>query len=351
MELMSKNRELEQAYLQQEIMLRQSEKLATLGKLSAGMAHELNNPAAAVQRGAEQLRDATSQLREAQFDLGGLHLSESQADVLATLGQLTEERARQPTDLDPLARSDREYEVESWLDSMGVEGAWEVAPILVDTGYDTDALAKLGQGFSPEQLPRIMASLSNHYATHTLLEELGQGAGRIAEIVKALKSYSYLDQAPIQTIDVHEGLDDTLVMLRNKLKTGIVVRREYAPDLPRIQAYGSELNQVWTNIIDNAIGAMEGQGELVVRTCWENPWVVVEIQDTGSGIPKDVLPEIFDPFFTTKAPGEGTGLGLNISHNIAVQKHKGEITVHSEPGATCFEVRLPVDFEETGANE
>jgi signal transduction histidine kinase len=348
---MRKNRELEQAYLQQEIMLRQSEKLATLGKLSAGMAHELNNPAAAAQRGADQLRDAISQLREVQFELGALRLSQSQLDTLATLNQRTEGRARQPADLDPLARSDREYEMEVWLGKQGVEDAWELAPMLVDMGYDPVALVELGESFAAEQFPKVVASLSNLYATHNLLEEIGQGAGRIAEIVKALKSYTYLDQAPMQSVDVHEGLNDTLVMLRNKLKTGVVVRREYAPDLPRIQAYGSELNQVWTNIIDNAVNAMEGQGELVLRTYQEDPWVVVEIQDTGPGIPEDVLPAIFDPFFTTKPPGEGTGLGLNISHNIIVQKHRGKIAVRSEPGTTCFEVRLPVHLEETQTNE
>ena len=178
-----------------------------------------------------------------------------------------------------------------------------------------------------------------------MLEEIGQGAGRIAEIVKALKTYSYMDQAPIQSVDVHEGLDNTLVMLRSKLKDGVTVRREYKEDLPRIQAYGSELNQVWTNIIDNAVDAMNSRGELVLRTRQEDQWVVVEIEDNGPGIPDDVQSNIFDPFFTTKSPGEGTGLGLNISHNIIVQKHEGQIGVRSVPGKTCFEVRLPINSE------
>lgn len=344
-QLMRKNRELEQAYLQQEIMLRQSEKLATLGKLSAGMAHELNNPAAAAQRGADQLRGEISQLQKVQLELGALGLSPSQRDALAARTRLTEERARHPSDLDPLTRSDREDEIESCLEDSGVENAWEAAPMLVDMGYGPDALAELGQSFTAEQFPKVVASQSNSYATHSLLEEIGQGVGRIVEIVKALKSYSYLDQAPIQSIDVHEGLDNTLVMLRNKLKGGVAVRRDYAADLPHIQAFGSELNQVWTNIIDNAASAMEGQGELVLKTYQRDPWVVVEIHDTGPGIPEGILPQIFDPFFTTKAPGEGTGLGLNISHNIVVQKHQGEIAAHSQPGSTCFEVRLPVDFK------
>jgi signal transduction histidine kinase len=167
----------------------------------------------------------------------------------------------------------------------------------------------------------------------------------MAEIIKALKAYTYMDQAPVQSVDVHEGLDNTLVMLRNKLKMGIDVHRQYAENLPRLQAYGSELNQVWTNIIDNAVDAMQGRGELTLRTRQEEQWVVVEIEDTGPGIPPAVQAKIFDPFFTTKAPGKGTGLGLNISHNIIVQKHKGKITVRSQPGKTCFEIRLPISFK------
>lgn len=204
----------------------------------------------------------------------------------------------------------------------------------------------LAESFTSEQFPTVVASLSNAYATYNLLEEIGHGAGRISGIVKSLKSYTYLDQAPIQAIDVHEGLDDTLVMLGSKLKAGVTVRREYAPDLPLIQAFGSELNQVWTNIIDNAVDAMKGQGEILLRTYQEEPWVVVEIQDTGPGIPEEIQSKIFDPFFTTKAPGSGTGLGLNISHNIITQKHKGKVAVFSRPGQTCFEVKLPINFEE-----
>jgi signal transduction histidine kinase len=178
-----------------------------------------------------------------------------------------------------------------------------------------------------------------------MLEEIGQGTSRIVEIVKALKSYTYLDQAPTQSVDVHEGLNDTLVILRSKLKTGIQVQREYAENLPRIEAYGSELNQVWTNIIDNAVSAMQGQGKIILKTYQEDSWVVVEIRDSGPGIPEEIQTKIFDPFFTTKAPGEGTGLGLNISHNIIVQKHKGKLNVTSKPGETCFKISLPIDSE------
>jgi signal transduction histidine kinase len=183
------------------------------------------------------------------------------------------------------------------------------------------------------------------YAIYSLVGEIGLGTSRIVELVKALKTYTYMDQAPVQSVDVREGLDNTLIILHNKLKKGVTVNREYAEDLPVIEAYASELNQVWTNIIDNAIDAMGGVGALTVRTRRDGPWVVVEIEDDGPGIPKDVQSKIFDPFFTTKGPGEGTGLGLNISRNLIVQRHQGQISVTSQPGRTCFAVRLPIDFK------
>jgi len=340
-----KLRDLEVAYLQQEVMLRQSEKLATLGKLSAGMAHELNNPAAATQRGAEQVRKAFFRLQQSHFKIGELGLSSAQLSALLELDQLAQERAKEPVDLDSLDRSDTEYEIETWLEERVVENAWESAPTLVNLGLNTDKLAALTDEFTIDQLPAVIASVSSTYTIYNLLEEMSQGAERISEIVNALKSYTYLDQAPIQSVDVRQGLDNTLVMFRSKLKTGIVVHREYAPDLPQIQAYGSELNQVWTNIIDNAIGALGGQGDIYLRTRQEEPWVIVEIEDTGPGIPEDVQSKIFDPFFTTKPPGEGTGLGLNISHNIIVHKHNGKIEISSQPGKTCFQIKLPINGE------
>jgi len=323
--------------------LRQSEKLATLGRLSAGMAHELNNPAAAAQRGAAQLQSTFSHLQQTHLKLGELDLTDPQLESLLALDELAQKRAKQPPDLDMLTRSDREAELEDWLDEQGVDNAWEIAPTLVNLGYDCDALNTLVADFTSLQFSAVIEWLGDTYTIYSLLEEIGQGSGRISEIVKALKGYTYLDQAPIQAVDIHEGLDSTLVILRSKLKGGISVQRDYAADLPHIQAYGSELNQVWTNIIDNAIGAMKGEGEITLRTCLDGKWVVVEIVDNGPGIPEDIIPNLFDPFFTTKPPGEGTGLGLNISHNIVVQKHQGRIDVFSKPGQTRFEVRLPVD--------
>ena len=348
-DVMQKNRELEEAYLQQEIMLRHSEKLATLGKLSAGIAHELNNPAAAAQRAADQLQGILSELEQAEFGLGQLNLSTTQLKVLESHTQRIYKRAGQPLFLDPLTRSDQEYAVESWLEENGVADAWEVAPALVSIGYAAPELSDLATHFTGDKLTGVITLLSHIYSSRNLLEEIGHGTNRIAEIVKALRSYSYLDQAPIQSIDIHEGLNDTLIILRSKLKDGIEVQRDYAQELPEIEAFGSELNQVWTNIIDNAIGAMSGQGTLILKTYQEDEWIVVEIADTGPGIPPEIQENLFEPFVTTKPPGEGTGLGLNISHHIIVQKHKGQISVISKPGQTCFQVKLPIHFAESEA--
>ncbi len=338
-----KLRDLEKAYLQQEVMLRQSEKLATLGKLSAGMAHEMNNPAAATQRGAAQLLDAIADLQQTHLRLGELSLTSSQLGSLLALDELARERAKKPVYMDSLTRSDREAELETWLGRHDVEDAWEVAPTLANLGYEQGELQNLLASFEPVQFPAVIAWLNDTYTIYSLLEEISQGAGRLTELVQALKGYTYLDQAPIQMVDLHEGLDSTLVILRSKLRPGITVKRDYAEAMPRIQAFGSQLNQVWTNLIDNAIDAMNGEGSIVLRTQRDGAWAVVQIEDNGPGIPEDVLPHLFEPFFTTKPPGSGTGLGLNISHNIVVQKHQGRIEVTSEPGRTCFEVRIPLD--------
>ncbi len=342
-----KLRDLEQAYVQQEVTLRQSEKLATLGKLSAGMAHELNNPAASAQRSAAQLGDAFAALQASQVQIVSSGFNNEQLERVLALGQIAKERAENPVEIHALERSDREAEMEDWLESLGVLDSWDYAPTLVNLDGEISDLAALTNELEPKERSSLMSWLTIMFNIYGLISEIGLGAGRISEIVKALKSYTYMDQAPIQDVDISEGLESTLVILRSKLKEGVIIHRDYDDNLPHIEAYGSELNQVWTNIIDNAIAAMDGHGNLFLRTRYEDPWVVVEIEDSGSGIPEDVQPRIFDPFYTTKAPGEGTGMGLNISHNIIVQKHGGRFTVESQPGRTCFSIMLPIRHQET----
>lgn len=327
-----------------ESLLMQHEKMAALGTIAAGLAHELNNPAAALRRSAAQLRDTLAEWQRLTLELAALAFDQRQTETVGELREEIVKRATAPTTLDPLARCDRESDVQDWLEARGIDRAWELAPTLVELGWDEDALEQSTRAFSSEQLSVVVPWVGSGASAAMLLDELRKSAERISEIVKAVKTYSYLDQAPIQEVDVHEGLENTLVILRHKLKQGINVMRDYAEGLPRIEAYASELNQVWTNIIDNAIDAMQGAGELLIRTYPKDGHVVVEIADNGPGIPDEIQTRIFDPFFTTKAPGIGTGLGLHIAYNIVVDKHHGQIQVTSRPGATCFQVRLPVQL-------
>jgi len=246
-----------------------------------------------------------------------------------------------PDTLDPLARSDREADVEDWLEAHDIEDAWGLAGPIIGLDLCTADLAGLAGDFTPVQLPKVLGLITHSHTAYALLEQVGHGSQRISEIVKALKDYSYMDRAPVQEIDVHEGLDNTLVMLQAKLKQGIDVRRDYGADVPKFEAMGSELNQVWTNLIDNAVDAMDGSGHLVVATSSDGESIVVEISDDGPGIDTADVDKVFDPFFTTKLPGKGTGLGLNIVYNI-VRGSGGRIEVESRPGATTFRVEIPV---------
>jgi signal transduction histidine kinase len=324
-----------------ESTLRQSEKMVALGTLAAGLAHELNNPAAAARRSSEQLRDLLVKWQQLNLALGALVLDEEQTKRMVALREAMPERAASPAILDPLQRSDREAELQTFLEEQGIDDGWEIAPVLVAFGWKLDEIASLTGLFKGFHFAVVIRWLCVGCSIFALLDEVYKSTERISEIVKAVKSYSYLDQAPLQDVDVQEGLENTLVILRSKLKQGVEVIRHYTPGLPRIEAFGSELNQVWTNIIDNAIDAMGGIGEIHIKTYKKGEEVVVEISDNGPGISADILSKIFDPFFTTKPPGVGSGLGLHISYNI-IQRHRGQIDVASQPGETTFRVSLPI---------
>lgn len=326
--------------------LRNSERMATLGTLSAGVAHELNNPAAAVSRGAEQLRDAMVRLDEAFVPLSQVC---QRSDRLSTLGALTLDvraRAERRTDIDPLARSDREAELEEWLEALDLDDPWELAGALVNLDLHRADLERIRADWGHDT-PTVVRWMARAQPVYSLVKEVGEASGRISEIVKALKTYSFLGQAPVREVVLSEGLDSTLVMLRGKLKGGVTVTKDYDPAVPAVPGYGSELNQVWTNLIDNAADAMDGRGELKIRTRAEGDWAVVEIEDNGPGIPDHVRSRIFDPFFTTKPVGKGTGLGLATAQSIIVRRHRGTIEIESRPGRTCFTVRLPVQLVES----
>ena len=331
--------DLQRAYVRQESTLRQNEKLATLGRLSAGVAHELNNPAAAATRAAQQLRDVVELQRTAELELATSGVS---ADALAWLAREAGAGPESSAQLDPLSRSERELELERWLDDHGIDEPWDLAPALLDADVGDEQLEALAQRFPDAQLPTALWSLSHARSCSLLIDQVERGADRIAQIVGALRSYAYLDRGAVQEVDVHQGLEDTLVILRSKLGAGISLERDYGEDVPVITAYGGELNQVWTNLIDNAVDALDGSGTLTIRTRAEADSVVVEVEDNGPGIDPSVRATIFDPFVTTKPPGKGTGLGLSISHSIVVQRHGGSFDVDSGPNGSRFSVRLPV---------
>ncbi len=321
--------------------LRQRDKLASLGTLAAGLAHELNNPAAAIRRSAESLVEATNERKRAAGAIADV------APQLAALVTAQPSEAGQP--LDALDRSDRSDAIAAVLRDAHLpetSNPDETAGYLTAAGWTPEDVRTALAETPPERIENAVRWLSSVATADELLAEIQMAAERISAIVGAVKGYAYLDQAPVQRFAVTKGLDDTLLILAHKL-SGIRVTRDYASDLPEIEGWGSELNQVWTNLLDNAADAMDGSGEISIRAVRTDAGgVTVTICDTGPGIPPETVPKLFEPFFTTKPQGVGTGLGLHLSHNIVV-RHGGAIEVESEPGKTCFEVTLPATLPST----
>ncbi|WP_420803610.1 ATP-binding protein [Saccharothrix deserti] len=320
----------------------QRERLLALGSLSAGLTHELNNPAAAAVRATGALRGRIAGMRHKLALLASGSLDPATLPVLVKLQESAVERVAKAPKLGPMETADLEDEVADWLDAHGVSGGWELAPVLVAGGLDIDWLDRAAAVCPVTATEAAVRWLAYTVETETLMNEIEDATTRVSTLVGAAKQYSQVDRAPFQVVDVHELLDSTLVMLGGKIGDGVRVVKEYDRSLPPLPAYAADLNQVWTNLIDNAVAAMNRRGTLTVRTSRAGDDLVVEIADTGAGIPAEVKGRIFEPFFTTKAVGEGTGLGLDISWRIVVDRHNGDIRVESAPGDTRFQVLLPL---------
>ena len=320
----------------------QRERLLALGSLSAGLTHELNNPAAAAVRATAALRERVAGMRHKLGMIAGGKWDRTTLETLIRLQEEAAERVPKALALSPLEASDREDAITDWLDDHGVRDGWDMAPTFVAAGLDAAWLDHVEATVDPQTLEGALRWLNYTVDTELLMNEIEDSTTRISTLVGAAKQYSQLDRAPFQVVDVHELLDSTLLMLSGKFPLGIRVVREYYAALPRISAYAGELNQVWTNLIDNAVSAMGSTGVLTVRTGLDRDQVFVEFEDTGPGVPEEIRERIFEPFFTTKPVGEGTGLGLDISWRIVVNKHHGYIQLESSPGDTRFRVRLPI---------
>ena len=328
----------------------QRERLLALGSLSAGLTHELNNPAAAAVRATGSLRERISGLRR---KLGAIAGGGWDSTTLQTLVQLQEEaadRVPKAPGLSPLQASDLEDAITDWLDSRAIGDGWQLAPAFVAAGLDVAWLERVAATVGGETLEGALRWLACTVETELLMDEIEDATTRISTLIGAAKQYSQLDRAPHQVVDVHELLDSTLLMLSGKIPPGVRVVKDYDRSLPAIPAYAAELNQAWTNLIDNAVSAMGETGVLTVRTGTDQDRVFVDICDTGPGVPPEIRDRIFEPFFTTKPVGQGTGLGLDITWRIVVNKHHGDVRVESVPGDTRFRVRLPVTDPE-GAHE
>jgi signal transduction histidine kinase len=315
---------------------RQRSSLVTLGTLAAGIAHEINNPAAAASRAVDGLEMEFRSLQGSVRQLVHKNISPEQFAELDALG-----REIAPAELDPLARADREQALVTWLNRNHVARAWIIAPQLAADGVDLDWCARIAAVLEGSALEPGLEWVASTFSVATLLAEMREATQRISELVAAVRSYTQMDRASMQHIDVTDGLDSTLVMLGHKLR-GVTVVREYGTDVPMIDAYAGELNQVWTNLIDNAVDAMGGSGTLHIATRVEDGEVVIEIRDTGSGMSPEVAARAFEAFYTTKDVGHGTGLGLDIARRIIAERHGGSISIDSRPGQTTLRVELPV---------
>ncbi|MFE0363307.1 ATP-binding protein [Streptomyces griseoaurantiacus] len=324
-------------------IINQRERLLALGSLSAGLTHELNNPAAAAVRATSALRERVAGMRH---KLGAITAGRYSRETLVTLVDIQERTAEQvakASPLSPLEASDREDALSDWLDEHGIDDGWRLAPVFVQAGLDTDWLDQVAALVDEETLEGAIRWLNYTVETELLMNEIEDSTTRVSTLVNAARQYSQLDRAPFRSVDVHELLDSTLLMLSNKFGEGISLVKEYDRTVPEVPAYPGELNQVWTNLVDNAVAAMAATGgTLTVRTARDHDRVLVEFRDTGPGVPAEIRERIFEPFFTTKPVGEGTGLGLDISWRIVVRKHHGSLDVESAPGDTRFQVRLPL---------
>jgi signal transduction histidine kinase len=318
---------------------RQREALVALGTLSAGLAHELNNPASAATRAVDALQGTSELVLSSLAQLAGKGIT---AEHYTALDGLRLRVSGPEPALAGLALADREDELSDWLGDHDVDRDWVIAPVLAAAGADLAWCDELADAVPPDSLAPALEWISASLSTAALVQEVKQATGRVSTLVAAVRSYSQMDRASLQTTDLVEGLDSTLVMMGHKLGSGVTVERHYAPGLPPIEAMAGELNQVWTNLVDNAIDAMDGTGILTVSARPDaSGWVVVEVADTGSGMPPEVQAHAFEPFFTTKEVGKGTGLGLDISRRIIVERHSGDIDIESGPGGTLVRVRLP----------
>jgi signal transduction histidine kinase len=328
----------------------QRERLLALGSLTAGLTHELNNPAAAAVRATSTLRERVAGMRGKLRMIAAGNYDRVRLEQLVELQQRAAEQVAKAPRLDPMEASDREDEVSDWLEDHGCSESWLLAPVFVQGGLYTEWLEQVLDTVGPDMVEPALRWLNYTVETELLMNEIEDATTRISTLVGAARQYSQLDRAPFQVVDIHDLLSSTLLMLSAKLK-GITVVKNYDKTLPKIPAYAAELNQVWTNLIDNAAqamggtGATGGSGTLTLRTARDNDSILVEIGDTGPGIPPEVQKRIFEPFFTTKPVGEGTGLGLDIAWRIVVNKHHGDLRVESVPGDTRFQVRLPLTAE------